>query len=356
MANKPSANSHLLTCSEVIDSLILHRKKRIMDSSEHEENINPDQDSQNQENPQSDPMTDYAPKKAKSMMPVIIGVAFVLMAVLLYFFIQNRGLKEEVEATQVELNQAVLQLDSIGSELDQKILEITRLGGDVDTLLLVKAELEAEKKKLLSTRTANRQLIVGLSDKVDGYQELLVLKDQEIIILKKQNEALFTENTTLKVEKNQLSDSINSLAGDRDQLSEQVAIASKLRVTGMKIFAVNSKGKERESEFRNRHVENLRIEFMVNENRVAPIEGKGLLVRVIAPDNNVLFDVTRGSGSFNFEGREMFYTAKKEILYDRASQKVTLLYNKGSEYALGKHTVEVYTDDYLMGRGSFVVK
>ena len=124
----------------------------------------------------------------------------------------------------------------------------------------------------------------------------------------------------------------------------------------MKIFAVNSNGKERETEFRNRHIENLRIEFTVNENKVAPIEGKGLLVRVIAPDNNVLFDVTRGSGSFNFDGREMFFTAKKEILYDRSSQMVTLLYNKGSEYELGQHTVEVYTDDYLMGRGNFVVK
>ena len=103
-------------------------------------------------------------------------------------------------------------------------------------------------------------------------------------------------------------------------------------------------------------IENLRIEFTVGENKVAPIEGKELLLRVIAPDNNVLFDVTRGSGSFNFEGREMFYTVKKDILYDRSSQKVSILYNKGSEYSLGKHTVEVYTDDYLMGRGSFVVK
>ena len=325
-----------------------------MDTNDQAENTNEEQnqEAQNQEKQ----LEEFAPKKSKSMMPVFLGVAFVLMAVLLYFFMQNRSLKEEVAETQTELNQAVLQLDSIGSALDQKILEITRLGGDVDTLLMIKAELEGEKRKLLTTNSRNKNAIADLKDKVDGYQELLVLKDQEIKVLKEQNEVLFTENTTLKVEKNQLSDSITSIAENRDQLSEQVALASTLKVTGMKIFAVNSKGKERESEFRNRHVENLRIEFTVNENRVAPIEGKGLLVRVIAPDNNVLFDVTRGSGSFNFEGREMFYTVKKEILYDRSSQKVTLLYNKGSEYALGKHTVEVYTDDYMMGRGSFVVK
>ena len=330
-------------------------------NAEHSENTNEEQnpDLQNQQ----DPLDEYAPKKSKGMMPGIkgmmpriIGVVFVLTAVLLYFLIQNRFLKEETATTQAELNQAVVQLDSIGSELDGKILEITRLGGDVDTLLLVKAELEAEKKQLLSTRTANRQVINSLQDRVKGYAELLVLKDQEIVVLREQNEVLFTENTTLKVEKNQLSNSINAIAVNRDQLSEQVAIASTLRVTGMKIFAVNSNGKERESEFRNRHIENLKIEFTVNENKVAPIEGKELLVRIIAPDNNVLFDVTRGSGSFNFEGRELFYTAKKEILYDRSSQKVTLLYNKGSEYELGQHTVEVYTDDYLMGRGSFVVK
>lgn len=323
-----------------------------MDTNEQGENEDQNQEPQNQE----EQLEEFSPKKGKRMTPLFIGVAVLLAATLLYFFMQNRNLKEEIVETQTELNEAVLQLDSIGSALDQKILEITRLGGDVDTLLMIKAELEGEKRKLLTSNSRNKNAIADLKDKVDGYQELLVIKDQEIKVLKEQNEVLFTENTTLKVEKNQLSDSITSIAKTRDQLSEQVELASTLKVTGMKIFAVSSKGREREGEFRNRHVENLRIEFTVSENRVAPIEGKGLLVRVIAPDNNVLFDVTRGSGSFNFEGREMFYTVKKEILYDRSSQKVTLLYNKGSKYALGKHTVEIYTDDYMMGRGSFVVK
>ncbi len=310
-----------------------------------------------QDNQDQDNLQEFAPKEpGKNRLPIFLGIAAILAIVLIFFFVQNKNLKEEVKTTQAELNQAVLQLDSIGSELDKQILEIQRLGGNIDTLLIVKAELEQEKKKLLTTNQANRNMIRSLADKVDGYQELLIMKDQEIVQLKKQNEVLLTENTTLKTEKNQLSDSISTLAQNRNELSEQVAIASQLKVTGMKIFAVNSNGKERETEFRNRHIENIKIEFTISENKVAPIEGKELLIRVIAPDNNVLFDVTRGSGSFNFEGREMFYTAKKEVLYDRNSQQVTLLYNKGSEYDLGKHTVEVYTDDYMMGKGSFVVK
>lgn len=312
---------------------------------------------ENNKNNQEDDLQEFAPKKeSKSRLGIFIIICVVLMAVLLYFFMQNNDLKEEVENTQFELNNAVLQLDSIGSELDKKILEIQRLGGDIDTLLIVKAELEQEKRNLLSSNQANRRSIAELKEKVDGYQELLIMKDKEIVQLKKQNEVLLTENTTLKVEKNQLQDSISTIGETNNQLSEKVAIASELKIEGMRIFAVNEAGKEREAEFRNRHITNLRIEFSVSANKVAEIEGKELLIRVIAPQTGVLFDVTRGSGTFNFEGREMFYTIKKEILYDRTKQKVSVLYDRGSEYDLGNHTVEVYTDEYLMGTGSFVVK
>jgi hypothetical protein len=119
---------------------------------------------------------------------------------------------------------------------------------------------------------------------------------------------------------------------------------------------VNESGKEREGEFKNRHIDQIKIVFTVSENGVAPIEGKELLIRVVAPDGNVLFDVARGSGSFTFEGREMFFTQKQEILYDKKNQEVTLFYKKGSEYATGNHRVEVYTDAYLMGSGIFEVQ
>ena len=116
------------------------------------------------------------------------------------------------------------------------------------------------------------------------------------------------------------------------------------------------KGREREDEFRNRHINSLKIQFTVLDNEIAPIEGKDLLLRITAPDGNVLFDVTRGSGSFTFEGRDLFYTATQEILYDRNRQLVTFIYDKGSDYSVGQHKVEVYTDQYLMGTGTFMVK
>lgn len=288
---------------------------------------------------------------------IVIGVIFfALLSAIVFFVIRSQKLSAEKEQREIELNAAVLQLDSISTELQKQIITISELGGEIDTLMKIKDQLEGEKKDLLNLDKRRLQNLETLRGKVEGYQQLLVIKDEEIKQLKVLNDQLMDENEDLKVEKNQLNQTLRNVNEQKDQLAEQVAIAGRLALEGLKIYAVNSKGKEREAEFRNRHVDQLKINFFVSENSLAPIEGKDLLIRVVAPDGNVLFDVSRGSGSFFFEGRELFYTAKKEILYDRKKQAISILYDKGSEYAIGQHQVEVYTDEYLMGKGLFTVK
>lgn len=293
----------------------------------------------------------------KSRLPVFIIITLILLAAVVFFFYQNQQLEEESKRQQQEIASTVLQLDSIANELEIRINTIKELGGNIDTLEALKLQLEADKKQLLVDAEYQRNRMSKLNDRVDGYKELLLLKDEEIEELKVLNEQLTEENTTLKVEKNQLNDSIRKLEKNKQDLAKKVAVASRLEISPMTINAISDRGKEKSGgEYRNRHIEKLKIQFTVLENEIAPIEGKDLLLRVIAPDGNVLFDVSKGSGSFTFENRELFYTAKQEILYDKKSQLVTYLYTKGSEYAIGQHQVEVYTDDYLMGKGSFVVK
>ena len=296
-------------------------------------------------------------KPKKNRTPVFIVITFLLLTAVVFFYYQNQQLEDEKEKQFHEILLTQAKLDSVGKELDIRIQTIKELGGEVDTLEAIKAQLEADKKQLLVDAQYQRGQISKLNNRVDGYKELLLIKDEEIKQLKVLNDQLAEENTTLKVEKNQLNQTVQQLEQNKQELASKVAVASRLEIEGMQINAINDNGKERDGgEYRNRHIQQLKIQFTVVENEIAPIEGKELLLRVIAPDGNVLFDVTRGSGSFTFENREMFYTAKQEILYDRNSQLVTFLYTKGSEYAVGQHKVEVYTDDYLMGKGSFMVK
>jgi cell division protein ZapB len=286
---------------------------------------------------------------------LIAGLAVAIIAIIVLIW-QVSSINTQRENTEAELNSAYLQLDSISNELDDRILTISQLGGEIDTLLKIKEELETEKKALLDREQRRQRTIRGLQDKVDGYQELLLAKDAEIEQLRSINEQLLSENSNLKTEKQELNKSIQNINQEKEQLAEKVALAGRLKTEDMRIFAVNDRDREREFEFRNRHIDQLKITFAIPANKVAPIEGKEILIRIIAPDGQEIFDVAKGSGSFMFNNREMFYTAKKELLYDRTRQQVEVFYDKGSEYPVGEHTVEVYTDDYMMGKGSFIVK
>ncbi|MCV9386042.1 chromosome segregation protein SMC [Reichenbachiella ulvae] len=299
------------------------------------------------------------PKKqetqSRKRIVVVLGVILIVVlgAGFVYQLIKSIDLEGQNELTQQQLDQAYNDLDSMSNELDTRILKIAQLGGEIDTLLQIKNQLEEEKKAF--RQKAYRQ-INDLQGRVDGYKELLLAQDKEIERLKQVNEELLEENTELKDETNALNESIKDLNESRSQLEEKVAKASQLKIDGMKILAVNESGREREGEFKNRHIAHLKIQFDVLENKVAPIEGKEILVKVTDPKNQVIFDVATGSGTFVFEGRESFFTIKKEILYDRNTQSLTFLYDKGSEYDLGEHKVEVYTEDYKMGEGKFIVK
>jgi cell division protein ZapB len=302
------------------------------------------------------PSAASAPKKSNksAIIIAILSVVILVQFTKMYFDHKDEQvLRAENETTEAELASTLQQLNTIKTELDQKIVEIQKLGGDVSELQKAKLEIEAELKK---SRRANGQVIKELKDRVEGYEELLELKDEELNKLKSVNKELLSENTTLKTEKNQLGDSISRLAQTKEELASKVTIASQLKAENVSIKAVNDKGKERESPFKNRQLEKLKVDFNLAENNVAPIEGKKIMIRIIDQNNQVLFDVSRGSGTFIYNGKEEFYTASQEILFDNTKQKLSYLYEKGSEYASGSYTLEIYCEDYKIGSGKFEVK
>lgn len=297
-----------------------------------------------------------APKKNNKAAVAIalLSIIIIIQSVKIYLDYKEKStIREEKAYVEEELGTTMQRLNEIRTELDTKIQEIQKLGGDVEELKKAKAEVDAELK---SVRKRNDKAIRELKDRVEGYEELLKLKDEEIEKLKVVNKELYSENRNLKTKQNVLSDSINKLAQNKTELANKVAIASQLKAENVGVLAVNDRGKERESPFRNRQVEKLKVEFNIAENKVAPIEGKKILIRVSDENGKPIFDVARGSGTFILDGKEEFYTAAQEILFDNTRQKLTFFYEKGSEYIPGTYTVDIFTDGYKMGTTTFVVK
>ena len=265
----------------------------------------------------------------------------------------NVALQTEFDNTKLVLSN---KLDSIGTQLSNRITEIAELGGNIDSLIHLKDSITAERDQLQRTRKANKEIIQRLDRKVTGYEELLVAKDVEIEALKKINTELLEENNDLKVEQNNLTATINKASEREKELKQQISLAAKLKAENIKVYNINGRGKEREGDFRSRQAEKIKVVFNIAQNDVAPVSGHQIMIQVIDPAGNIVFDVARGSGSFKVDGKEQFYTAVQEILFDNTKQELSFVYDKGSEFAKGDHKIVILSDTYEMGRVAFNVK
>ena len=135
-----------------------------------------------------------------------------------------------------------------------------------------------------------------------------------------------------------------------------MAIASRLIAENIKVYAIAKSGKQREGKFRKKQISQLKIEFNIANNDVAPIESKDIMIRIIDPNGQVIFDVAKGSGTFMLNSKEEFYTSLQSIVFDNSEQQLTYAYDKGSQYATGEYKVEILTDGYFMGSENFTVR
>lgn len=294
------------------------------------------------------------PNNRTAIIIALLSIIVIIQSIKIYLDYQDKAeVNQQLATTEEDLATTMQQLKDIRIELDQKITELEKLGGDVTELEKAKAEVDAELKQ---GRIRYNRDIKELKDRVDGYQELLKLKDEELEKLKSLNKELYSENRNLKTTQNQLSDSINRLAKNTDVLANKVAIASQLKAENVSVVSVNNRGKERTSPFRSKQLETLKVDFNIAENKVAPIEGKKIMIKVTDENGQVIFDVAKGSGTFMLDGKEEFYTVAQEILFDNTRQHLSFIYEKGSEYASGTYTVDIYTDGYKMGQVTFTVK
>lgn len=265
----------------------------------------------------------------------------------------TQKLQAEYDTTRENLTS---KLDSISIELSGKISEISELGGDIDSLVILKDSITSERNQLQRTRRANKALIQRLDRKVNGYEELLLAKDEEIVQLKQLNTQLLEENTELKVDKNDLNKSLNEAAERERQYQEKISLAAKHRAENVKIFNINSRGREKEGDFRRRQAQKVKVTFNMAQNDVAPVAGHKIMIQLVDPAGNVVFDVARGSGSFKVDGKEQFYTAMQEIVFDNSKQELSFVYDKGSQFEKGDYKIVILADTYEIGQATFNVR
>tara|TARA_B100001248_G_scaffold71208_1_gene50443 strand:+ start:1610 stop:2488 length:879 start_codon:yes stop_codon:yes gene_type:complete len=291
--------------------------------------------------------------KEKKIIRLLSGIIIVIIIGLAYFIYQNNENEKIKMMQEKELDNVYLELDSISNVLSEKILTISQLGGDIDSLLVLKENLEIEKKEF---RTRAYAQINRLQGKVDGYRELLLAQDEEIERLKKVNEQLFEENKEQKIEINNLNSTISNINQSNKKLEEKIEVASRLEILDFEVIGIFRNGSEKENSFRNRSLDRLSINLTLNGNDLAKIEVVDVYISIEKPNGEIIYDISKGSGTFTYEKREEFYTIKEDILVDRSKKELSINYIKNQEFDKGLHKVHFYTNEYKIGSGEFLIK
>ncbi|TFV94630.1 hypothetical protein E4S40_11505 [Algoriphagus kandeliae] len=302
---------------------------------------------------------DSEPKKdqGKNIIIIVLVLLVIISGIKLYTDYVDRTKKtEEILLLSTENNQLNQRLDSVTYQLNLRIQEIEKLGGDIAALEQVRDQLIAERNSNRQ-RTANE--IAELNKRIQSYNSMLQEKDQEILELRAMNQQLYAENQDLKTTQAEIEEEVAKLNLQKEDLQAKVNVASMLKAENITVAAINRRGRERvetTNDFRNRQIERIKISFNFAENKVAPPGPRNVYVQILAPNEQPIFDVAKGSGTFTVDGIEQFYTVKQDVLFNNSGEALTFYYEKGSDYASGDHTIRIFVDNYQIGSSTFSVK
>ena len=288
--------------------------------------------------------------KSKNLVIIIILLIIIIGGVSFFAFRQvqeNKEMselfaieKEEMEneyttfATQYDELQVQISNDSLREKLESEKLKTQRL---LEELRQVKASNAAEitrlKKELKTVRAVLRSYVV----QIDSLNRL--------------NEALTTENKEVKKRYNEATRQINTLAEEKKNLNEKVALAAQLDVTNINVQPKNKRVKETNKV---KNVKKLAVSFTIVKNITAKTGERTLYVRITQPGNEVLSK--SASDTFKYENRELQYSIKKYIEYTGEEQTVTVYWDVEEYLAAGTYNVYIFADGTMIGSSSFNLK
>lgn len=293
-------------------------------------------------------------ENGKNILIIVLIILVVISGIKLYMDHLDKSRKsEEILILSEENNDLNRRIDSVTYQLDLRIQEIEKLGGDVKALEEIREQLIAERN---SDKKRTSQEIAALNQRISSYSKTIQEKDAEILQLREINQQLYAENEGLKSTQSQIEEEVVKLNMKQQELQEKVNVAAVLKAENIVVAAVNSRGREREDGFRDRQIEKLKVSFNIADNKVAEHGNRDIYVQVIAPNNQPIFDIAKGSGTFTIDGREEFYTAHQDLFFNNTKQALTYYYEKGSKYTSGKYEVRIYADGYQIGTSSFEVR
>ncbi|MBN1115712.1 MAG: hypothetical protein JXA77_00785 [Bacteroidales bacterium] len=290
------------------------------------------------------------PAKPKVSMPLVfviitLSVIATTLGILYFRSINQLGdTKEEVlfveeqkQKLEGELNNLIFAYDSLKTENDSIN---TKLAGEQQKI-----------KKLLGYQASNAQKIRMYQNELETLRKVMRSYIVQIDSLNTRNRELTEENVKVRTQLRRTETDYKKLSDVKEELSSKVEFAQKLSAKNIIPMGLNDRSKEKDKIDK---IAKLRICFTVRENRVADAGKKMIYLQLIRPDNIILSSPE--SGTTEFEGEQIVYSAKRELEYDNMDIDMCIFWDKTEELIPGEYTIKLFCEGFEIGVSSLILK
>ena len=245
-------------------------------------------------------------------------------------------LQSDFDAASMKIDQLTTQNSKMDSALQADKTQMAAMQGKIKTILSNKNATQAELKEA-------REMITSLTNKT---------KELEIRIAE-----LEKKNTELTGQNQQLSQKVDSTTAQNTQLK---TLGSVLHASNIRMETLHDKrnGKEKETK-RHRKVDDLRIKFDIDENRIAESGPKQIYLRIMGPDNNVFSSTDNASGMMTTStGNQIPFSVMKSVnlTQNQPVNDITVDWHPNPKFERGTYTIEIYNGGYKVGEGKVTLK
>jgi len=292
----------------------------------------------------------------KGVVIVVISILLGVNGLLLWQFFDKK----------THLEQVSRELDTTAAEKDALSAELQRVKTEYEKLNQENIELQNQlsaKDEEIQLKIVQIQKLLNSGDATQlkkAREELATLRalNQSYIAqvdsLKSANKQLADENTSLNQTLSTTTNRVNSLSQENSMLANKVAIASILKTSNIRSLGVRYKGSGKEVETnRAKTTERIKTCFTIQENLVVEKGPRDIFVRVLSPDGAVM---STSSETFLYNDQPTLYSTKESIMYENRNTDLCVYWEKGSTYATGKYSIELYCEGNMIGSSVLVLK
>ena len=284
-------------------------------------------------------------KGPRTVMTALAAVAAVLACILAYMLYQRNTLVNQLEGEKAELAQQMVALQEDFSALSS---DYENINHQLDTS---REQVAMLIEKLNKTQATNRAKIRQYEKELGTLRTIMKGYIVQIDSLNTLNKRLTADAAAARREAAESRRANEELSAQVENLSTQVSAGKVLRARAISLAGYYSNDKQGDRHSRVRYmIANLSLV----ENSLADRGPVRVFVRVKDPEGVLLMN--NESVEFMVKDQVLQATASREVDYEGSEVDMSIYINDTGEFLKGVYTLEVYTEQSLLGRAECMLR